>query len=147
MKQKNIQAKALKKKHKFKINDVVYIPWIHRPKYLSKKRFSENWDDLFMVVGYLESWPYLDNESTKRYIEEGYEYVLIYLDVDGTVDNTACLAYTKDLRKYYGYNHRYEVEVVMENFEEKIKGLIYIEKHVQRDIPKSWTDERPDYYG
>lgn len=120
----NTQAKTNKKKHKFKINEAVYILYAHRLKRLSRRRYCDDYDSLYLVIDYIESWPHLSNEERKEYIAKGYEYVISYVDREDMQENTtARLVPEEKLRKYYGHDYDIEIGLIMEEYDRLIGSI------------------------
>ncbi len=141
----NTQAKMNKKKHKYKIKEAVYILYEHRLKRLSKKRYCDDYDSLYLVIGYVESWPHLSDEERKKYLSQGYEYVISYVDREDMQENsTARLVPESKLRKYYGHDYDIEIGLIMEDYDRLVGSITCA---IPRTVGWSPLKERyPDLY-
>ncbi len=147
MKQTNIQVRKKQNRHKFKIYEAVYVLFKHRPKHLSKKRFNFEWDETYMIIGYVESSPLIIDELREEYLEEGFEYLLGRLDGEFPGDIlTAVIVKEEEIRKYYGHIYDSDIKLIIKNYDLVFGNIRFVEPFEDVPLLQSVIDNHPPGY-
>lgn len=106
--------------HKYKIKEKVYVlngyyksySKKYREKYypgcekhLVRTRFSEKYDIIGIIIGYVESSTLINENYKIYYLKNGYEYVLGVFDSEENIDDIFVIK-EKDLRLYHGHEYQ-----------------------------------------